>query len=260
MISCYSKAANVNDVLKMFNQMKDAGVEPDRKVYNAVVYALAKGKCVDAAKDLLKTMEEKGLVADAVTFNSLIRPLCKARRMDDAREVFGEMLQRGLAPSIRTYHGFFDVSRNADDVFDLLDKMRKSGCSPGNDTYIMLIRKLCRWREHDSVARLWDEMLAEGLGHDRSAYIVLIHGLFMNGKLDEASKYYDEMKAKGFDPEPKTEEMIQAWLSGKEAKSATKPFTKKMSPEPKSSPQRYFKIQPELRSVHRERGFSLYDR
>ncbi|KAF9598657.1 hypothetical protein IFM89_029907 [Coptis chinensis] len=38
------------------------GVSLDRKVYNAVIYALAKGKHVKEAFDLMKTMEEKGIM------------------------------------------------------------------------------------------------------------------------------------------------------------------------------------------------------
>ena len=60
------------------------------------------------------------------------------------------------------------------------------------------------------------EMSENGDGPDRSSYIVLIHGLFLNGKLEEAYKYYMEMKEKQFLPEPKTEEMLQAWISSKE--------------------------------------------
>ncbi|KAJ6831623.1 pentatricopeptide repeat-containing protein-like, mitochondrial [Iris pallida] len=216
MISCYSKAGNINDVLKCFNQMKEMGIEPDLKVYNAVVYALAKGRCVEKAKNMVKRMEEKGATPNAVTFNSLIRPLCKARQLEDARAVFDDMLKRGLSPSIRTYHAFFDVLTTAEEVLDLLHQMEVTGCKPVSETYMMLIRKLSRWRQFESVFRLWDEMHENGLSPDRSAYIVLIHGLFLNGKLDDAFKYYGEMKAKGFPPEPKTEEMIQAWLSGKE--------------------------------------------
>ncbi|KAJ0975554.1 hypothetical protein J5N97_017519 [Dioscorea zingiberensis] len=130
MISCYSKAGNLNDVLKLFDRMKVAGVLPDRKVYNAVIYALAKGKCMDEAKRLVKTMEEKCVSPNAVTFNSLIRPLCKARRIDDARLLFDEMWQRGISASIRTYHSFFDVLRTEDEVFKLLDRMKRTGCQP----------------------------------------------------------------------------------------------------------------------------------
>lgn len=216
MISCYSKANNLNDVLKLFNQMKESGIVPDVKVYNAVIYALAKGKCVEQAKNLVKTMEEKGAMPNAITYNSLIRPLCKARRLVDARVVFDEMLNRDISPSTRTYHAFFDVFTTVDEVFDLLNRMKEAGCKPVSETYIMLIRKMSRWRQFESVFKLWDEMRESGVSPDRSAYIVLIHGLFLNGKLEDAFKYYEEMKTKGFAPEPKTEEMIQAWLSGKE--------------------------------------------
>ncbi|KAK7343028.1 hypothetical protein VNO80_25990 [Phaseolus coccineus] len=48
--------------------------------------------------------------------------------------------------------------------------------------------------------------------------IVLIHGLFLNGNLEEAYRYYAEMQEKGFLPGPKTQEMLQAWVSGKQAK------------------------------------------
>ncbi|RWW38220.1 hypothetical protein BHE74_00056560 [Ensete ventricosum] len=216
MISCYSKAGNLNDVLKLFNQMNGMGIEADRKVYNAVIYALAKGKCVEEAKRLVATMEDKGVAPNAATFNSLIRPLCKNRRVDDARKLFDEMLNRGLSPCVRTYHAFFGAAKNVEDVLELLRRMKERGCVPAIETYVMLIRKLGRWRQHESVFRLWNEMPEKGLlTPDRSAYIALIHGLFLNGKLGEAYTYYEEMKAKGFLPEPTTEEMIQAWVSGK---------------------------------------------
>lgn len=266
MISCYSKASNLTDVLKLYNQMKDVGIEPDIKVYNAIVYALAKGKCMEDAKGLVKKMEEKGVAPNAVTFNSLIRPLCKAHQVDNARKVFDEMLQRGLTPSIRTYHAFFDVARSVDEVFELLNGMKEKKCSPVIETYIMLTRKFCRWRQHESVYKLWNEMSKNGLSPDRSAYIVLIHGLFLNGKLEEASRYYEKMKMKGFLPEPKTEEMIQAWLSGKKLSEqsmvvdwerkqvARDPLDKK----PKGASRRDFLKQPEAVSVTRDQGFSSF--
>ena len=130
------------------------------------------------------------------------------------------MLGRGLPPSVRTFHALLNVARPSD-VFDLLLRMKELRCEPEMDTYIMLIRKFCRWRQYESVEKLWSAMPANGLSPDRSAYIVLIHGLFLNGRLEEASKYYEEMKAKGFAPEQKTQEMIQAWLAGRELAKAS---------------------------------------
>ncbi|XP_059647280.1 pentatricopeptide repeat-containing protein At5g15010, mitochondrial-like [Cornus florida] len=270
-MSCYSKASNLNAVFKLFDQMKAMDITPDRKVYNAVIHALAKGRFVKEARNLMKTMEEKGIAPNAVTYNSLIKPLCKARRLDDAGEVFHEMLERDLSPTIRTYHAFFRILRTGEQVFELLEKMYKMGCCPNNDTYIMLIRKFCRWRQLDNVIKLWTEMSKNGLDPDRSSYTVLIHGLFLNGKLEEAYKYYQEMKEKQFLPEPKTDEMLQAWVSSKEIAEWRVVDSEKNQVDcshsgnrttvnsKKFNEERDFRRQPETRRVVRERGFSFWD-
>ncbi|KAG9443345.1 hypothetical protein H6P81_014685 [Aristolochia fimbriata] len=257
MISCYSKAGSLRDVLRVFDQMKRVGISPDRKVYNAVVYALAKGRCVKEALNLVKTMEENGSIPNTVTYNSLIKPLCKARKLEQAQILLNEMLQRGLSPSIRTYHAFLAIVRTPEEAFEMIDKMKETGCPFAHDSYIMLIRKFCRWRQHENVHKIWTQMQRNGLSPDRSSYIVLIHGLFLNGKLDEAFNYYQEMKEKGFPPEPKTDEMLQAWLYAKESSRAqmTELHKKKDSVGPLSrnnqgglkSHRRDFLKQPELR-------------
>ncbi|XP_031394250.1 pentatricopeptide repeat-containing protein At5g15010, mitochondrial isoform X2 [Punica granatum] len=266
LMSCYSKTNSLNMVLKLFNRMKQQGISPDRKVYNAVIHALVKAKHVNEAVNLLKTMEEKGIVPNIVTYNSLIKPLCKARRLDEARKVFDEMLQRSLRPTARTFNAFLRILKTGKEIFELLEKMKDMGCPPCYDTYIMLIRKFCRWRQLDDVFRLWSEMSENGLFPDRSSYIVLIHGLFLNGKLEEAHKYYEEMKSKQFLPEPKTDEMLQAWISGREVaewgtmenqsdcNQLNKTVTKKFDEE------RDFLRQPETRRVVRKQGYSFWEK
>ncbi|KAF9625103.1 hypothetical protein IFM89_019053 [Coptis chinensis] len=148
--------------------MKHLGVSPDRKVYNAVIYALAKGKHVKEAFDLMKTMEEKGFKPNVVTYNSLIKPLCKGHRVEEAKVVFDEMLQKGFSPTIRTYHAFFGIIKTGEEVFELLEKMKNAGCHPANDTYIMLIRKFCLWHRLKMFSKAWSEMSENGLSHDRA--------------------------------------------------------------------------------------------
>lgn len=270
-ISCYSKAYNLNMVLKLFNRMKKVKISPDRKVYNAMIHALARGRLVKEANNLIRKMEEQGIDPNVVTYNSLITPLCKARKVDEARDVFDEMLQRGLCPTVQTYHAFFRILRTAEEVFMFLEKMKNMGCLPSVDTYIMLIRKFCRWRQLDNVFKLWSEMSDCGVNPDRSSYIVLIHGLFLNGKLDEAYKYYIEMKTKHFLPEPRTEEMLLAWLSGKEITESqmkniddnqsdcSKPDKNSKFISRRIDQQRDFLREPETRRVVRKQGFSFWD-
>ncbi|PWA45923.1 Pentatricopeptide repeat-containing protein [Artemisia annua] len=213
-ISCYSKRCEVNEVIKVFNELLASDVSPDRKLYNSVIHALAKSGRVEKARDVMKSMEERGIRPNVVTYNSLIMPLCKKGNSVNARLVFDEMLQRGLLPTVKTYHAFFRVSRTSEEVFSIMQKMSKLGCCLTQDTYAMLIRKFCRWGEVENVWKLWDEMISNGLDPDRSSYVALVHGLFLNGMLDEAYKYHVEMKAKGLLPEPEIENRMEAWMTG----------------------------------------------
>ncbi|CAI9109859.1 OLC1v1009779C1 [Oldenlandia corymbosa var. corymbosa] len=217
MLSCYSKVGKLQPLLKLFDQMKALDIAPDRKVYNAVIHALAKARHVKEAWNLMKTMEGNGISPNAITYNSIIMPVCRSRQLDAAREIFNEMMERNLTPNVRTYHAFFGMLRSDEEVFALLQKMKMTSCKPTHDTYIMLIRKFCRWRQFDNVFKLWNEMSANGLDHDRSSYLVLVHGLFLNGKLEESYQYYLEMQGKHMLPDPKIEEMLHAWLAGKQA-------------------------------------------
>lgn len=265
MISCYSKGGNLNKVLRLFDRMKKECIEPDRKVYNAVVHALAKARFVSEAMKLMKTMEEeKGIVPNVVTYNSLIKPLCKARETEEAKQVFDEMLDKGIFPTIRTYHAFMRIQRSGEEVFELLAKMRKMGCEPTVDTYIMLIRKFCRWRDFGNVLLLWDEMKEKGVGPDLSSYIVMIHGLFLNGKIEEAYRYYKEMKEKGMRPSENVEDMIQSWFSGKQYAEERVIDSKasgvvKEGIVKKSAREENFLQQPEVRRVVRGHGYSFWD-
>lgn len=270
-MSSYSKLNYLQMVLKLYERMKGQGMKPDRKVYNAVIHALAKGRLVREARNLLETMELEGLRPDAVTYNSFIMPLCKSRLLDEAKQAFDEMMERGLLPTIRTYHAFFRILRTREEVFELLQRMREAGCNPSHDTYIMLIRKFCRWRHLDTVFKLWNEMSKNGLDPDRSSYAVLIHGLFLNGRLAEAHKYYLEMKEKHLLPEPKIDAVLQVWLEGKRGEdqhviaSKGKQCTSRDLGEKVRVKSREdyrdidFLRRPELRNVTRERGFSFWE-
>ncbi|XP_021750590.1 pentatricopeptide repeat-containing protein At5g15010, mitochondrial-like [Chenopodium quinoa] len=270
-ISCYSKLNRLKEVLKLFAQMKEMGIEPDRKAYNSVLHALAKDGRAAEALNLLQTMEDKGIAPNAVTYNSLIKPLCRARRRDEAQNVFGEMLSRGLQPTIRTFHAFLRIQRTGEEAFMLLDKMKELGCQPNKDTYLLLIRKFCRWGQLDNVFILWDQMTDNGLNDDATSHIALIHGLFLNGKLEEAHKIYSEMKGKNLLPDAKTDELIQTWLSNKQMENS--PLTNSEAslvtndhvPSKTKTIKKQFgqgtgaTKEPEFRKVIKERGFSFWE-
>ncbi|KAF3784625.1 Pentatricopeptide repeat-containing protein [Nymphaea thermarum] len=211
----------------MFNLMKDEEVSRERKIYNSVIYALARrgNNYLNDAMNIVRMMEQRkgeGEGPNVATYNSLIKALCKAKRVNDAWSVLNRMRLNHVSPSVRTYHPLLRRAVNAEEVFDLLNEMRRVGCVPVVDSYLMLIRKFCRWRQISIVWKLWDDMHKYGLSYDRSSYSILINGLFLNGFLEDAWRYCQEMKAKGFEPEPKMDEMLKAWVP---RKAITNTFT-----------------------------------
>ncbi|GAB2277606.1 hypothetical protein Dimus_012314 [Dionaea muscipula] len=270
-ISSYSKTNRLKEVLRLYDRMKRMGIAPDRKVYNAVIHALAKGGLVKESLNLLKAMEDSGIPPNVVTYNSLIKPLCRARKRGEAQLVLDEIFRQGLRPTIQTYHAFMRTQRTGEDVLKLLDKMKETGCPPNKDTYIMVIRKLCRWREWDNVFKLWNEMSDNGLNDDCSSYTVLIHGLFLNAKMEEAHKTYLEMKERSIVPDPNIDRLIQTWLSNKQmAESPTIDSEVRFTDSDRGSSGkarfpsgwfhrgRGFQEKLETRKVIKERGFSFW--
>ncbi|KAL1540147.1 pentatricopeptide repeat-containing protein, mitochondrial-like protein [Salvia divinorum] len=272
-MSCYSKMGNLNAVMRHYEKMKSLGIKPDRKAYNSMIHALAKGRFVKEARALMETMNEEGIVPDTVTYNSLIMPLCKSHLLNEANQAFEEMMERGVAPTVRTYHAFFRAIKTTEQVFELLERMHTTGCHPSHDTYIMLIRKFCRWRQIEDVFKVWGEMGRNGVDPDRSSYIVLIHGLFLNGRVDVAHKYYVEMKEKDLLPEPKVDAMIQEWLASKSdangdgnvigsrenGSNSSKGGEKERFKSKNKLRDVEFRRRPEMRGVTRERGFSFWE-
>ncbi|KAG5562813.1 hypothetical protein RHGRI_005515 [Rhododendron griersonianum] len=196
---------NPREVKRIWREMSERGVSRDVISYSSMISCSSKFGKLNEVLKLFNQMKEFGVCPDRKVYNAVIHALAKGKLVKDARNLLKTMEDEGI--------GLNAILRSGDEVFELLEKMNKVDCCPNNDTYTMLIRKFCRWRQLDNVFKLWGEMSKNG-GPDRSSYVALIHGLFLNGKLEESHKYYQETKEKRFLPEPKLEEMLQSWVSG----------------------------------------------
>ncbi|KAH9299179.1 hypothetical protein KI387_030861 [Taxus chinensis] len=214
-ICCLSKAGKFYDVIKRYDEMKKKGFTPNLKVYNAVIYVLAKQNCLKEALHLFNRIQEMGFNPNAVTYISLILYLCMAWEVKEAYRMLDEMIQKGFAPTIRIYHAFFRFVKNGDAIFELIDRMKKTGCAPTMETYLMSIRRCCSWGQHENALKLWNAMEKHHFCTDDSSCIILLDGFFLNGKPGEACKCYEKMKAEGFSLEPKTDRMFESWVASR---------------------------------------------
>lgn len=87
----------------------------------------------------------------------------------------------------------------------MFDRMIERGVRPRLDTYVMLLRKFCRWGFPQPVLGFREKMEEHGVSPDASAYNALIDFLVNKGLVNMARKYDEEMFSKGLSPKPGAE-------------------------------------------------------
>lgn len=77
----------------VFQEMSEAGVEPDMVTYNTVINALARCGRVQEATDHVRAMKDQGLSPDVVTFGTLIHACAQSSRREAALALFAELVR-----------------------------------------------------------------------------------------------------------------------------------------------------------------------
>ncbi|KAI7989832.1 Pentatricopeptide repeat-containing protein [Camellia lanceoleosa] len=181
------KAINTFYAHKLFKF--DVGMEE----FHNLLSALCRYKNVKDAEHML-FCNENVFPINTKSFNIILNGwcniICSPR---EAKRIWREMNERGVAHDVVSYSSIISCYSKSSNLHE----------------------KVLSMAQLDNVLKLWSEMSKYG-GPDRSSYIALVHGLFLYGKVEEAYKHNEEMKVKKFLPEPKLDEMLQTWKSGKQ--------------------------------------------
>lgn len=209
MISCFSKVGNLFDSLRLYDQMKKRGWSPGISVYNSLIYVLTRESCLKDALNLLEKIKEVGLKADCATYNSIIIPLCEAKKSDEACIVLADMIREGLSPTTATYHALVEVEESLIGTSELLRQMKKTGCGPYGETFILIFNKFFKFHQSANVLKMWMEMRRLEIIPDSAHYKVVVAGLAKFGWMKKAREIYNEMKKLGFAEDPKLKKLFQ---------------------------------------------------
>ncbi|CAH2033885.1 unnamed protein product [Thlaspi arvense] len=99
MIDWLCKNGRVDSARKVFDEMRQRGVNVDNLTWASIIYGLlAKQRVAEAYK-----AAEAIRNPDISIYHALIKGLVKIKRASEATEVFREMIQRGCEPIMHTY-------------------------------------------------------------------------------------------------------------------------------------------------------------
>lgn len=201
LIEALGRARQMDDSVKVFEELEANGFARTTMVYNALISNFISigdwEKCSEYYKDMLRN----DCSPDIDTYNRLIRSFLKARRVADALEVFDEMLNRGILPTTGMITSFLEPLCKFGPphaAMLIYKKSKKAGCVISSKAYKLLLMRLSRFGKSNTVLRIWEEMQESGYDSDKEVYGFIVNGLCNVGKVDIAVSVVEESLRKGF--------------------------------------------------------------
>ncbi|CAL9216257.1 unnamed protein product [Arabidopsis halleri] len=99
MIDWLCKNGRIDMARKVFDEMRERGVQVDNLTWASIIYGLLVKRRVAEAYKTVEAVENP----DISIYHALIKGLVKIKRASEATEVFRKMIQRGCEPIMHTY-------------------------------------------------------------------------------------------------------------------------------------------------------------
>lgn len=99
MIDWLCKNGRIDTARKVFDEMRERGIQVDNLTWASIIYGLLAKRRVAEAYKTAEAIENP----DISIYHALIRGLVKIKRASEATEVFRKMIQRGCEPIMHTY-------------------------------------------------------------------------------------------------------------------------------------------------------------
>ncbi|KAK4572418.1 hypothetical protein RGQ29_030743 [Quercus rubra] len=200
LISACSRESNLEEAVKVYDDMEEHNCQPDLWTYNAMISVYGRCGLSSKAMQLFNDLESKGFLADAVTYNSLLYAFAREGNVEKVKEVWEEMIKMGFGKDEMTYntviHMYGKQGRH-DLALQLYKDMKLSVRNPDAITYTVLIDSLGKASKIMEAANVMSEMLDAGVKPTLRTYSALICGYAKVGMWAEAEETFDCMLRSG---------------------------------------------------------------
>ncbi|XP_039144833.1 pentatricopeptide repeat-containing protein At1g19720-like [Dioscorea cayenensis subsp. rotundata] len=101
-ISAHCQCGEHEQAFRLFERMKDEGIEPSVVTWNILISSYNHLGHTDEAMQLMKQMESSGVVPDVFTWTCLISGFVQNNRINEALDLFIDMQNAGVEPNEMT--------------------------------------------------------------------------------------------------------------------------------------------------------------
>lgn len=200
----------VGEVLKVLLAMDEAGVRPERRDYERLVWACTGEEHYTIGKELYQRIRERDGEISLSVCNHLIWLMGKAKKWWAALEIYEDLLDKGPKPNNLSYElimSHFNILLNAAKRrgiwrwgVRLLNKMQEKGLKPGSKEWNAVLLACSRASETSAAVDIFKKMIEDGLKPDVVSYGVLLSALEKGKLYDEALRVWEHMCKVGVKP------------------------------------------------------------
>lgn len=198
------------EAVTIFNRALSEGVAPSSFLYNALIGKLGKARRIDDCLRYFQEMRNAGIRPTSVTYGTIVNALCRVSDERFAGELFDEMesmpnYKPRPAPYNCLMQFFLNTKCDGKKVLDLYERMQSKNIQPTMHTYKLLIDTYATLEPVDLVAAegVLDTIRASGRRPEAVHYASLIHakGCVLHD-IEGARKTFDQaLKARDFRPQ-----------------------------------------------------------
>ena len=199
LISAFTKNGLVDEAFAHFDEMKRAGIRPDKFTYTSLIKACTHDGDMN---ELLFEMRDRGVKADVVTYNSVISVLCEDRKWTEATKMVTEMESRGISPDSMTYGLLMNAMLKADRAYACLTLFesacaneRSAGLMENVHLYTTAVTAASHLGDYERALELVSRMKAIGVKPNMKTLTAVVGACLSANKPDLAAQVYHRIES-----------------------------------------------------------------
>eukprot|EP01018_Ginkgo_biloba_P012913 Gb_21937 [translate_table: standard] len=224
MIASYSSHGYAEEALTLFNQMQQAGIQPNQFTFTSVLPACAKlaalGKGMELHEEIIRSgfhshvfvanalidmyakcgrirssrnLFDKMHQRDVVSWNAMMAGYLHNRDVDEALKVFQEMPERNVVSWTAMIAGYVQHGQDVE-ALQLFRQMQEAGVRPKPNTFVSLLPACAKLVNLENGMELHEEIIRSGFQSHVSVANALIDMYAKCGGIDNARKLFDKMQ------------------------------------------------------------------
>ncbi|KAJ4897937.1 Pentatricopeptide repeat-containing protein [Raphanus sativus] len=205
-ISSYDKLGRNDSAVRLFDEMRENGLEPTEKIYTTLIGVYFKVGGVERGLDLFEEMRREGCLPSVYTYTELVKGLGKAGRVEEAYGLYKNMVRDGLSPDVVFLNNLMNVLGRVgrvEEVRSVFNEMGRWRCTPTVVSYNTVIKALFESRAPVAEVSSWFEKMKEGgVSPSEFTYSIMIDGYCKTNRVEKALLLLEEMDERGFPPCP----------------------------------------------------------